>query len=114
MMPRSRWSIVLTLLFALGQLALPAALTIGDAHASAHGRAVVGHIEGGSGSGCRAPHPSDCAVCQFITALAAPAPTVVAQFVPQGESDRTAFASSEAPASTWHDFLSRAPPAVTA
>jgi hypothetical protein len=55
-------------LWAVLQFALPAAVTLGDAHLereSAGGPAT--HVESGSGKSCRPVHPANCALCQFVS-----------------------------------------------
>jgi hypothetical protein len=109
---RNRWTICLTLLFAIGQVCLPAALSIGDARASVDGRVMVAHVEATSGAGCRAAHPDDCPLCRYLTGFAAIAPAGAAALVQQGASARPRVPTSAACTPTQSGFLSRAPPAV--
>jgi hypothetical protein len=64
---RSAW-----LAFAALQLALPGAAALADASldiASAHARP---HIESHSTAACARVHPSDCALCRFLTTALVP------------------------------------------
>jgi hypothetical protein len=58
------WSV----LWAVLQFALPAAVTIGDARLEREstGESIT-HVESASGKACRPVHPSNCALCQFVS-----------------------------------------------
>ena len=110
----SRWSRLVTMLFAAAQFALPASLSIGDAIASNDGRAARSHVEDTTRAGCKTPHADDCTVCRYLTALAAPA-CPDAPRIPRlmrGELTGLARASGGSPRA--HGFLSRAPPGLSA
>ena len=55
-----------TLLFALAQLALPAALSVADGIDANSVGADVAHVEDIAGKQCKAPHSADCAVCRYL------------------------------------------------
>jgi hypothetical protein len=55
-------------LWAVLQFALPAAVTTGDARLERDGAGgAVAHVESASGKACRPVHPSNCALCQFVS-----------------------------------------------
>lgn len=101
-----------TLLFAVVQIALPAALGAADAMMADGGRKAVAHVEETSGKLCTAGHTADCSICRHLSTpsargAAAPIPvpkTVGAQHaatfdvIPRSDSRR--------------GFDSRAPPAL--
>lgn len=105
-------ALVLTLLFAVGQLLLPSALSIGDALSASSGRLSTGHVEAAARADCRAPHSDDCAVCRHLTIPADPSGSTSASLPPACEPERTAFADVAAPTSNRRGFLSRAPPSA--
>lgn len=111
-MTRSRWwSRLLTMLFAAGQLALPASLSVGDALVSGDARSTFAHAEDASRAACKAPHADDCAVCRYLTALvgAPPAPVVELPHLRCGQS--TGLVTAAADSYQGHVSQSRAPPA---
>jgi hypothetical protein len=56
---------------AIVQVAMPALVALADAElASRSGGAAVVHIEDHTTRACRAVHPDDCALCQFLSLLA--------------------------------------------
>lgn len=62
------------LLWAVLQLAWPAAVSVADAmQAAAATQAIGSHVEDRTGATCRAVHPPDCALCQALTTPATPA-----------------------------------------
>ena len=62
---------VLLAALAIVQMAVPALVAIADAElASRSGGAAVVHVEDHTQRSCRAPHPDDCALCQFLSLFA--------------------------------------------
>jgi hypothetical protein len=56
---------------AIVQVAVPALVAIADAElALRSGGPAVVHVEDHTGRACRAVHPDDCALCQFLSLLA--------------------------------------------
>src|SRR5215210_5240041 len=96
----SRRSRILTVAFALAQLALPGALRVVDAMTAGDGRTAVSHVEESSGLQCRAPHTDDCILCRHLSTsatrssnagiaaplLTADAPTIAAIATPRSAS----------------------------
>ena len=106
----SWWSRVFTMLFALGQFALPSALSIGDAMSSADARTAFAHVEDASGGACQAAHAGDCAVCRYLSALN-DAPSAQSFDVPRlKRGELTGLVRSPVISHRAHGFLSRAPP----
>jgi hypothetical protein len=61
---------VLLAALAIVQVAVPALVAIADAElASRSGGVAVVHVEDHTGRACRAVHPDDCALCQFLSLL---------------------------------------------
>lgn len=56
---------LLSLLFAVAQLVMPAASAVADGLAST-GAAPVGHVESRTSSSCAVVHPPDCGVCRYL------------------------------------------------
>jgi hypothetical protein len=73
MSPRRGWLRVVTLLWAVLQLALPSAITIADA-TLAPASARFEHVEESSGTDCASVHADDCALCRYLTNFSAEAP----------------------------------------
>jgi hypothetical protein len=67
----SRSSRVLTLLFALLQLALPGTLSVADAMRVEAGRTATVHAEDRSHGGCPTPHTDACDLCRYLSSAAA-------------------------------------------
>lgn len=103
-------ALLLTLLFAVGQLLLPSALSIGDALSASAGRLSAAHVEAKSRPDCRAAHSDDCAVCRHLTAPANPSGAVRVMLPPVCEVEHIASAVYAAPLRSRNGFLSRAPP----
>jgi hypothetical protein len=62
---------VLFAALAIVQMAVPALVAIADAELESRaGGASRVHIEDHTQRSCRAPHPDDCALCQFLSFLA--------------------------------------------
>jgi hypothetical protein len=64
---RSRFVRSVWLAFAALQLVLPGAATLADASLDIAGAHARPHIESHSTSTCARVHPSDCALCRFLT-----------------------------------------------
>ena len=61
------------LLGAFLQLVVPSALAVADgAQAAAVGQVVASHVEAPGGTSCPRVHPPGCAICQAVSAPAAP------------------------------------------
>lgn len=104
------WLRFVTMLFAAAQFALPAALSIGDAIAFSDAPSSRAHVEDTSRTSCTAPHADDCAVCRYLSTLAAP-PHTGCFDIPRGMGGEAAeWASASAASLRQIGFLSRAPP----
>jgi hypothetical protein len=95
-MPRHRSSPIrlVTLLFALLQLALPTLASVADARLERESESprAAAHVESPGGSTCPRIHPADCALCQFVSAAGAapprppaPAPAPALGAAPDGD-----------------------------
>lgn len=109
MISLSWWSRLLKVLFAAGQFALPAALSIGDATVSDDGRAALSHVEDSSRAACRAPHAGDCAVCRYLSALVGSPPAESVDVTRLFRGELSGLVSVPARSLRRHGFLSRAP-----
>lgn len=99
---------LLTLIFALVQLALPGALGVIDAMSAGDGRGSA-HVEETTGQQCRAPHTDDCTICRHLSAGAKSAPAAV--LLPHTSSIAAAPSAEAGPRSAAHRTVhSRAPP----
>ena len=110
----SRWSRLLTVLFAACQVALPASLSIGDGVVSDDGRAASSHVEDATRGACKSPHAGDCIICRQLSAPvgSAPAGPVDVPRVLRGELAGPVRVS--AALLQRQGFQSRAPPAWNA
>ena len=107
----SRWSRTLWMLFAAGQFALPATLSVGDALASGDPRSVQSHVEDTSRSACQPAHAGDCAICRYLSALVSPAPAGATEFPHLQRDLLTGLGDVRIHSLRQQGFLSRAPPA---
>ena len=106
----SWWSRAFTMLFALGQFALPSALSIGDSLSFGDARVAFAHVEDASGAACQAAHAGDCAVCRYLSGLSG-APAAVCFDVPRLMRGKlTGLVRSPMVSHRAHGFRSRAPP----
>ncbi|MEP7001527.1 MAG: hypothetical protein ABI969_13665 [bacterium] len=108
------WFRLFILLFAAGQVALPATLSISDAIASDDGRASRSHIEDLSGPGCKAPHAGDCSICRYLSALVGSAPAAAVEIPGLIRGELAGLARVATASNRQHGFLSRAPPELSA
>lgn len=99
-----------TLLFAVAQLALPAALSVGDGIDANSVGAGVAHVEDIAGKQCKPPHSADCAVCRYLATGSVGNSATATGFA--GSTHALVAATSvNAPLSAAHFRLrSRAPP----
>lgn len=99
------------MLFAAGQLALPASLSIGDAMVSGASRSTLAHAEDASRAACKAPHADDCAVCRYLSTLVGAPPAPLAELPHLLREPSTGLVAAAADSYQGHGIQSRAPPA---
>ena len=108
----SRFTRLVTLVFAAIQFAAPAVASIGDGLFSNRVVDVRAHIEDHAQTDCQPPHSADCAVCRYLVdnagTLAAPAlPVAIAT-----EQLEPVVSATQGAAADRQSFEARGPPAI--
>jgi hypothetical protein len=112
-MTRKRlWSRVLTVAFAVAQIALPAGLSVSDARGAADARGTAAHVEETSGKQCKPPHTAECGICRYLSVSAAKGAAPTVSVIRVVEAHHTPAGAAIPLSVSRRGFQSRAPPTL--
>lgn len=107
----SRFTRLVTLVFAAIQFAAPAVASIGEGLFSNRVVDVRAHVEDQSQAGCKAPHSADCAVCRYLVDNAGTLPAPAIPVAIATELLEPVVSATQGAAADRQSFEARGPPA---